>query len=160
MDKIRIMLDMDGVLCDYDTRIDKLNGRKANGKSNWEYLAQIGSTFWSEMEWMPEGKKLYTKLLEYIQDKENVELGILSAIFLKCGKQGKIEWLKNNCPEIPEKNIIICEKGCMKYEHADNNSILVDDTEENVLLYEEYGPAILFINAEQAFNDIKKMIES
>jgi len=158
---MRILLDMDGVLCNYDKALDANGARKSNGKSNWELLRNIGSSYWSDMEWLPEGKKLYNKLLKYVESRDDIELGILSAIFLRCGKRGKMEWLKKNCPEISEDNIIICDKGIEKYKYGDNNSILVDDKDENVDLYVAYtGPAVQFFDGNQAFEDIVSLIES
>lgn len=159
---IRIMLDMDGVLCDYDGALDAVNARKPNGKSDWNKLAEIGHTYWSDMEWLPEGKKLYDKLLKFVNSRDDVELGILSAIFLPCGKQGKKEWLAKNCPEIPKKNIVICNKGIDKWKYGDVYSILVDDKEENVELYMQAGgnPAVLFTDASQAFVDIVDVVDS
>lgn len=157
----RILLDMDGVLCDYDNALDNIGARKPNGKSDWGMLAEIGHSYWADMDWMSEGQKLYRKLVKLVAERDDVELGILSAIFLPCGKLGKKEWLAQHCPEIPKKNIIICQKGIEKWKWGDEKSILVDDKDENVALYEEFtGPAVLFQNADQAYADILNLLES
>jgi hypothetical protein len=117
---------MDGVLCDYDYWIERVNGRKENGRSDWKKLEKIGSRFWSEMPWIEEGRKLYNYLLDR-RDKYGFRLGILSAIHLPCGKAGKKEWLKRNCPEIDKEDIIICQNGACKYKYAAPNRSLIDD---------------------------------
>lgn len=121
-----IYLDMDQVLCDYDYWLDFHNARKSNGKSDWDKLEQIGSIFWSSMPWLQEGKLLYNEVLKYCT-RNSLKLGILSAVGLECGKQGKYLWLKKNCPEVPLNAVILANKGNEKYLWAKSNILLIDD---------------------------------
>ena len=151
------MLDMDGVLTDYDNWLDFHNARKENGKSDWKKLEKIGSSYWSEMPWNVEGHKLYNKLQEFLKDRKDIELGILSAVYLFCGKRGKKYWLEKNV-DIDKKNVIICNKGIEKYKYGSAEDLLVDDNQDNCDLYNQIGKSVKFENAEQAFKEIVQII--
>ena len=147
---IKIYFDMDGVLADFDKKIDEVKGRqKKNGKPNWFKLKAIGPKFWSEMEVIPYGRSLYNKLNGFVKDAKSIgvdiEIGIMSAIYLQEGKDGKREFLKKHFPEIKEDMIKIINKGSMKFKEADAFSILIDDNEDNVKEWNEAGgKAFLF----------------
>ena len=154
----RILLDMDGVLTDFDYWIEQFNGRKENGKCDWDKIKPIGSRFWADMPWLEEGRILYQMLLDLMQ-KQDIEIGILSAIRFQCGKDGKLTWLQKNCPEIKDSNIIICDKGVDKWKFATANDILVDDNSEIIELYQNYvGNGIIFTSAKETFERIKRII--
>lgn len=156
----RILLDMDGVLTNYDYWLDYNNARKPDtGKSDWKKLERIGSSYWSDMPWNMEGHKLYNMLLDYVKGKD-LKIGILSAVYLFCGKRGKRYWLEKNCPEINKNDVIICNKGIDKWKHGSEEDLLVDDNSENCKLYNNIGSAVKFDNAIQAFDEIKKIIDS
>lgn len=147
------MLDMDGVLCDFDEQVKDFNGRKENGKCDWKLMDKIGPKFWSSMKWLEEGRKLYDALLEVVKKNPDLELGIASAIFLPNGKEGKREWLEANCPEIQPKNIEIANKGIDKWRSLKDSDILIDDVKENVELHCKGHPdsrGILFADAKSA----------
>ena len=163
--KYKIMLDMDGVLTDYDHWLDYNNARKENGKSNWGKLAKIGASFWSNMPWNLEGHKLYNMIIDYIKNRDYynggcVGIGIHSAIGMPCGKIGKHYWLEKNCPEITRDMVKLDNDGHFKYKTGAKDEILVDDRAENVETYQAAGfPAVLFTNAEETFANIIKIIE-
>lgn len=158
---MKIMLDMDGVLTDYDYWLDYNNARREDtGKTNWSKLAKIGASFWSNMPWNLEGHKLYNLLLDYLKDKPNIELGIHSAIGMSCGKTGKYYWLEKNCPEIRKELVKLDDNGHFKYKTGTVDEILVDDRQENIDNYMAAGyPAILFTNAKETFDNIVRMID-
>ena len=161
--KRRIMLDMDGVLCDFEQQADLQHARKENGKCDWKLMDKIGPKFWSEMKWIEEGRKLYNALLELVKKNPDIELGIASAIFLRNGKKGKKEWLAANCPEIDKANIIITNKGLDKWLELDEGDILIDDKKENIECLDGTIPdacGILFISAEDAMGQLKKILEN
>lgn len=159
------MFDMDGVLCDFAYWVEYNHAWNDNNpmnearKVNWDKLKEIGSSFWAEMPWLLEGKKLYDLVLEYTKDHFDVEIGIHSAINIPCGKLGKYEWIKKNCPLIDMKNVKIDDDGYNKHVMGDIDEILIDDREENVKTYIEEGfPAILFTTAGDTFMNLIKLI--
>lgn len=127
----RVLLDMDGVLCDFDKMADEHNMRKENGKCDWKKIQrEMGSGFWSRMEWMENGQELLNRVHSFCQE-HNFKLGILSAIFLDCGKRGKMKWLADHCPQIDSENIIITDKGVNKWLKLEDGDVLIDDSEVN-----------------------------
>lgn len=160
--KRRIMLDMDGVLCDFDEQVKNFNGRKENGKCDWKLLDKIGPKFWSSMKWLEEGRKLYDALLELVKKNPDLELGIASAIFLHNGKKGKRDWLAANCPEIQTQNIEIANKGIDKWRCLRDSDILIDDNKDNVDLHIRYAypdsRGIVFIDAKSALSHLDMIL--
>lgn len=151
--KRRIMLDMDGVLCNFDWQVENFHAMKENGKCDWKLMDKIGPQFWSNMKWLDEGHKLYNALLELVKKNPDLEIGIASAIFLHNGKKGKREWIAANCPEIQMQNIEIINKGIDKWHYLQESDILIDDNKDNVDLHIKAHPdsrGIVFKDAKSA----------
>lgn len=153
----KILLDMDGVLVNYDKQVDLLDFRKPEtGKTDWNKTRKMGHTFWSTMEWMPEGKEFYNKVVEFAKTV-NVEVGILSAIFLAEGKVGKYIWLTENIPEMQVGNIILNDRGSDKYKVLPDDCVLIDDNNENVMnCLLNNKNAILYTNIDETMQKIKE----
>jgi len=94
-----IYCDMDGVLTDFEKRFRDINPGglspkefdEANGKfSMWHEIDKHGIKWWSNMEWMPDGKKLWSYISKFNPT-------ILSAPSRAPeSKLGKMVWLKKN----------------------------------------------------------------
>ena len=156
------MLDLDGVLCNFDYQVGFYKARKDNGKVDWKLLKNIGSAFWSSMPWLEEGQKLYNGVLDLKKSYPDIEIGIASAIFLSCGKRGKRYWIEQNCPEIAMKNVIITDKGVDKWLELDEGDILIDDNKENIECLDGTIPeawGILFTTAEVTLCQLKNLLE-
>ena len=128
----RVLLDMDGVLCNFDKMADEHNMRKENGKCDWKKIQkEMGSGFWSMMEWTEHGQDLLNRVHSFCHE-HNLKLGILSAIFLDCGKRGKMKWLAEHCPQIDSDEILITDKGVNKFKLMLDGDLLIDDKNENL----------------------------
>ena len=160
MSPMKIMFDMDGVLCDFAYWSKYNHVINEDNSINWTKVATIGSSFWSAMPWLSEGKKLYNLVLDYRKTHKDIEIGIHSAVDLLCGKIDKYDWVKKNCSIIDLRNVKIDNCGNLKYVTGKNDEILIDDLEENVKSYVEAGfHAVLFTTAEETFKIIIKLIE-
>lgn len=91
---IKIMFDMDGVLCDLTYWAECYNVLKKDGRIDWEQITKIGPSFWADMPWTKEGQRLYNYVVLYVNNHPTVEIGIHTAIDIPCGKSGKYEWVK------------------------------------------------------------------
>jgi hypothetical protein len=134
----KIYCDMDGVLCDFDSRFKQLNPEHLTSK---EYIAkystnkfwkQIGSykeEFWSEMSWMPDGKQLWEYISKYTPS-------LLSAPSYEASSRfGKRLWVDKN---IPGTKLILAAAD-KKQNYSKPNRILIDDKESNVEQWRSQG---------------------
>lgn len=133
--KYTIYLDMDGVLCNFDKQFKKLSNIQ-NRKDPCEkiqtnvfdFLNSQDEKFWSEMEWMPDGKQLW----DYVK-KLNVCICSTPIDTVSC-KKGKKIWVKNNIDK-PIK-IILTQT---KEQYAAPSHILIDDREGNINKWVKVG---------------------
>lgn len=60
----RLYIDMDGVLVNFDGRVDETGCRLAPGSHpsyvDWNRVKEIGPDFWTTMSWLP--RKRYIKV--------------------------------------------------------------------------------------------------
>ena len=56
---------MDGVIVDFEGAYEKLTGKNIRGShikgdaAFWQPITDAGEAFWTEMEWMKDGKELW-----------------------------------------------------------------------------------------------------
>jgi hypothetical protein len=123
----KIFCDMDGVLVDFDEGYKKLTNKDIKGVFNndkefWDPISKAGEAFWTELEWMSDGKQLW----KYIE-KYNPKL--LSAPSREeSSKIGKRTWVKRNLPDVP----LLLKAAKYKQEYASPDSILIDDRKDNI----------------------------
>lgn len=155
----KIYCDMDGVLCDFNSRFKQINPEKLTpGEyiakySESEFWELIGSSykdkekFWSEMSWMPDGKQLW----EYIS-KYNPTL--LSAPSHEASSRyGKRLWVDKNLPGVK----LILSAADKKQIYSKPNSILIDDDENNIEQWRsKYGKGILHKNTADTIQQLQK----
>ena len=151
--KYKIYCDMDGVLVDFDKGYEDLTGQNirntfVSGNDFWEPISKAGSKFWSELEWMKDGKQLW----DYIK-KYNPPL--LSAPSREeSSRIGKQEWVDANLPGVQ----LILRAAEKKKEFANPSSILIDDREKNIKEWEEAGGiGILHKSASDTIEKLKKL---
>ena len=148
-----IFCDLDGVLVNFDARFYEFAGEdcdsyeKTNGtKAFWKVIDDVGIKYWSEMNWMPEGKKLWNYISKY-----NPKL--LSAPSRNQNSRiGKKKWTQLN---LPETKLILAERE-NKQNYSGYNKILIDDNKTTINEWRANGGiGILFLSTTQTINELK-----
>lgn len=151
----KLMVDMDGVLCDFvaqwmrTTKTNMLPKKFEEIYGEEEFYAELakhGKEFWSTMPWMQDGVFLWN----YI-DKYKPIILTTPTIEESC-RIGKELWVKAN---LPMKTEIVFSKD--KEEWADKFSILIDDKGKNVrkfIIREGHG--IIHTSAVQTIKTLKE----
>ena len=151
--KYTIYCDMDGVLTNFEKRfVDMLRkeGPKYYSKETisqvtrpkhfeaiegatefWKFIDQyVGISFWSEMEWMPNGQELWT----FIQPYQPTILTSPSRD--NTSRLGKRLWIKNHITPAPPVEFRF---GSAKADFANENAILIDDRPSNLAAFAAKG---------------------
>lgn len=158
---LKVYVDLDGVLTDWDKAFRDLGKDITKGYSGKEYEDKFGRDalwdviskhgkleFWSEMEWMPDGKKLWN----YVK-KFNPTI-LSTPANSKFSKDGKKIWIARELGEdVPY--IFIKEK----YKYADTESILIDDFDKKINDWVNKGDGIGIHhhNAEDTIKQLKQL---
>lgn len=146
----QLYVDMDGVLCNWvkgalaiglpkkvvtNTRV------KENQVILWGAIDELGAVFWSNLKWLPDGKKLW----DYVKEYNPI---ILSAHSKRKGGEhwekrlevikGKRDWLVKNTDTKTAKRAIIVQRPD-KVKYATTNRVLIDDTLENIKEWQSAG---------------------
>lgn len=150
-----LYVDMDGVLTDFDRQLSDIlgyptKGTETSGKNSakvWKKIEDAGVKYWSEMPWMPEGRRLWDHIKKY-----GPTILTAPARHEDC-KVGKRKWIQDNIPGTP----YIMET--KKYLYADPNSILIDDREKNINAWEKAGGVgILHKNTEDTITLLEEIM--
>ena len=159
-----IYCDMDGVICDFNSRFDYFTGsspkeyeNKFGTKKFWNLIDnQIGVSFWSNMPWMPEGELLWDYIKKYnpillSSPSENNE-----------SRLGKRLWVETHInkylPPASTKTELILAARHNKQDYSTKNSILIDDRPDTISEWNSHsGIGILFRSTGQTIKDLKKI---
>lgn len=137
----QIYVDMDGVLCDFDSRVEELFGKSPKEYSREELIEAVndnGVEFWSKMKWHEGGKELWDMVSKY-----NPSL-LTSPGMFKYAPEGKKIWAKENLSPQPQdiifgqvrnKHLVLSGKDPKEIK----KSILIDDYFPNVKPWQEEG---------------------
>jgi len=147
---MKIYMDMDGVLTDFDKQLADLLDRPldrdwdfGNDPKIWAKIDEVGEDYWATMEWIPDGHKLWDAVKKHDPTILSSPSNHVSSI------EGKKIWLKNNLPGVP----YIIEK--KKEQHANKEAILIDDRKKNIDKWEQAGGiGILHKNAENTIEEL------
>jgi hypothetical protein len=177
--KYQIYCDMDGVLTDFEKRFVTLlqqegpkyysktviaqvtrpkHFEKLEGQEEfWRFIDQyIGLEFWSEMEWMPNGKALW----EFIQPYNPTILTSPSED--NTSRLGKRLWVKNHIAEIYDTfqaPPVEFRFGEAKSDFANENAILIDDKPSNLEAFASKGGIALEVKDGEIQSVINKLKE-
>lgn len=151
----KVFCDVDGVLADFDNGTKKYTSTFNN---NW---SDLPDDFFTKLDKLPGS----TELVNSLQKEFGENFYILTAIPKRKrgkislrAKQDKIEWLTKNFG-IPSNKIIVVYRE-EKRDFADPNSILIDDTSQNIQEWEEAGGiGIYYKNYKQALETIKNRVK-
>jgi hypothetical protein len=150
-----IYCDMDGVLCDFDTRFKQFGGStpkefeaKNSTEKFWEIIHKAGAEFWSEMPWMPDGKQLWS----YIEKYKPSLLSAPSRDY--SSRYGKRLWVQNN---ISGTKLILANRE-KKQNYSGKNKILIDDRTDNISEWTSRGGiGILHTSATNTIEQLKQL---
>ena len=158
--EFKIFLDMDGTITNFERAFKDMGKEKTHGleaykfeekygsEAFWKLIHSAGVEFWSEMAWLPDGKKLWGYVKKY-----NPTI-LTTPTKSKASKEGKEIWIRRELgPKVP----FIFEKD--KYKYADINSILIDDYEKKIKPWVEQGDGIgiLHHSAEETIKQLKQL---
>ena len=143
--RIQIYCDMDGVLCDFDSRFEHYYGvppreyaKEKGQKAMEEAVDKVGVVYWSKMPWLKGGRELWAKISKYDP------IILTSPGKFIHAREGKLEWIKENLSPQP-KDIMFANTG-KKFEAIKDKSpqeirrsMLIDDYYPNLAPWKEIG---------------------
>ena len=160
----QIMMDMDGVVCDFDKQLkqmflDKYNKEnETTFKTGWDFedeygpekfwkeINKLGIKFWSEMPWTKDGRKLWN----FVKQFDNTEV-LTKPSKDKLSRDGKKIWCKEELGDVK------VNFSYNKEQLAKPNRILIDDLEKNIDPWIKAGGiGILHKNTEDTIKKLKK----
>ena len=150
--KYKIFCDMDGVIVDFEKGYKELpNALELDGTYHstpefWEPINNAGVEFWENLEWMPDGKRLWSYIEEYYPI-------ILSSPSRRGfgSREGKKKWVDRELTGTP----LVLEYSYNKQKYSNKNSILIDDRKSNIDQWiEKGGIGILHENTEKTINEL------
>jgi len=154
--KYTIFCDLDGVLCNFDKQFESISGGitpkdyelEYGIEAFWKIITDEGSEFWSTMEWMPEGKRLWN----YIKPYNPILLSAPSRD--ESSKIGKELWRDKNIPGV---KLVLASRQDKKT-YADPTHILIDDRKDNITSWiEAGGVGIVYVSTSQTIEKLKSL---
>jgi hypothetical protein len=153
--KYEIFCDVDAVLADFDSRFKFFTGQlptdyeKEHGtKKFWSIITKIGEKFWSEIDWMPEGKKLWEFIAPF-----NPKL-LTAPSSHPSSRIGKQQWRDKHLPGVE----MILASRANKQNYAGYNKILIDDNKTSIMEWKaNSGIGIFFVTTDQAINELEML---
>lgn len=139
----RIYCDLDGVLANFDKRIEELTGVPVHKISDdgiiWKAVSKQPD-FWESLDWMPDGEELWAHL-NLITELTSHELDLHILTGTPSSKKfeaevGKVAWvnkmLKSHYKHPMEHLHVFMCMSKSKYLYARPNHLLIDDREKNI----------------------------
>ncbi len=133
--KYKLYCDMDGVLVDFEKGYEDLTKQNIRGQyikgdnDFWKPIKDAGYKFWSNLEWMSDGKQLWDYIKQY-----NPKL-LTAPSREESSRIGKQKWVNKHIPGTP----IIFKKAEEKKDLATPTSVLIDDREDNIQKWIDAG---------------------
>jgi hypothetical protein len=150
----KIYSDMDGVLVDFEKGYEKLTGidlkgeYRPDGENFWKPIEQAGVGYWAGLEWMPDGKQLWS----YLKPFNPILLSAPSRS--QSSRIGKHVWVKHKIPGTK----LILRYASQKQELATPESILIDDRQVNIDQWKAAGGiGILHTSTANTIQQLQKL---
>ena len=161
--EFKLYVNMDSVLTDfykafedlgkqinYGMKPEKFEEKYGTG-AFWTAIAKGKVEFWSNMDWMEDGRKLWNYVKKY-----NPTI-LTKPARSKYSKEGKQIWIDRELGKKIER-ILTRESKSTFANFANINSILIDDNEKNIKDWiESDGIGIIFKSSEQTIEELKKL---
>lgn len=164
-----IFCDMDGVLCDFYTQVEKVtkqpfstwSTREPGGKyktkyEKWEPLLKY-KPFWSTMPWMPGGRQLWSYIRKH--DPRILSAYLESVTDPNC-IPGKKAWLSRNVGLSGPRVHLVRRNDKQLYatRFPGKKSVLIDDFPKNITQFESKGGiGILHTNTSNTIAKLRKL---
>lgn len=154
---MKIYLDLDGVLTDFNGTLHKVLGLEFD-YNNWPYTPGLWmyfnemphpikfndindcchEGFWADMPWLHDGQEIL-KLLESRYDSRNIYL--LTCPMMNSGSwSGKYRWVRKNMPGYESRLIVTrAPKSLFAAESRGGSALLIDDKDKGVEEFREAG---------------------
>ena len=137
INEIKIFVDMDGVLSDFQKAVKKLGPKAVQGlgdeatqeqkQTMYDAIEEAREPFWAEMSWTERGKELWKMLKPY---KPIILSSPGKFLYAPAGKN---TWMNKNLPGIQ----YFLEED--KWHYVERNTVLIDDMEKNVRDWDAAG---------------------
>lgn len=155
-----LYVDLDGVMADLESYIEKVLDRKLVTQSNgtwkddkeiWEELRAKAEPQFDKLEQLPDAMELW----EYIR-KYNPNILSATGIPVERNSEMKRKWVKANLPD--HNKILLVKTSKLKAQHAKPNRILIDDRTKSTVPWSEAGGiAIRHKDAKSTISKLKEL---
>ena len=151
----KVYCDMDGVLVDFERGYNELTGKQTPGVDStynkedfWGAITKEGAKFWANLNWMSDGKQLWSYIKQY-----NPEL-LTAPSREESSRTGKLAWVDKNIPNTH----VIFKQAKDKKDLAEPNAILIDDRKDNIQQWIDAGGiGIRHTSTESTIKQLQKL---
>ena len=149
--EFKIYCDMDGVLVNFDKGYFQLTGIDStedlpNNHMFWDPINKAGYDFWFNLEWMPDGKRLWKYISKY-----NPEL-LSAPSRQEDSRVAKHDWVNKELPGVH----LILRSAKHKKDFAGPKNVLIDDRLDNIQGWRDAGGiGIHHVNTKHTIDQLK-----
>ena len=166
MEMIRIYIDMDGVLADFDRGIRELchmEPQPQNGERDaeaddrmWDEIRKVDH-FYDQLELMSGAKEMFDLIYRKYGDRCEILTGVpRPERGIATAGEDKISWMKRNLSETVKVHIVLRKEKVQFCKGPE--SVLIDDREKTIRDWKEAGgTGILHISPEESVKELRRL---